>query len=76
METISVTYNYEKRFVIDGMEHYCFTEKKQLINSKTNKIIKMTLVGYSKGYWIGKKFYTLNKLRPLLKRPEKFNLPF
>jgi hypothetical protein len=76
IQRFSITCSYEKRWIIDGMEHYCFTETKELFNSKTGRKIKKTLVGYTQGYWIGKKFYTLNKLRPLLKRPVNFDIPF
>ncbi len=67
-----MNYKYE----ITGFEHYKFNTKNELINTHTSKIIKMTLINYTRGYWIGKKFYSLNKLRPLLKRPDKFNIPF
>jgi hypothetical protein len=66
----------KKKWIIEGMENYCFTEKKELFNSKTGRKIKQTIIGYTKGYWLKGKFYTLNKLRPLLKRPENIDVPF
>ena len=38
--------------------------------------IKKTVNGYSIGYWIGKKFYTLENLRKQLVKIEKLDCPF
>lgn len=69
-------YIVEVKWVIDGVDGYGFGSDKKLYNLKTSHEIKMTVKGYTKGYQIKNKFYTLNKLKPLLKRPECFNLPF
>jgi hypothetical protein len=76
MNTISITKVIEIRYLISGCEHYGFGNDKKLYNLKTGHEIKRTLNARSVGYWIGKKFYSLNKLKHLLKRPEKFNSPF
>jgi len=66
----------EVMWVINGVDGYGFGSDKKLYNLKTSHEIKMTIKGYTKGYQIKNKFYTLNKLRTLSKRPERFNLPF
>lgn len=42
---------------------YYFDRKK--LFSKSGRQIKMTVLNYTKGYWIGKKFLTINKLKGL-----------
>lgn len=48
---------------IEEFDGYYFN-KKQLFSKKGNKI-KLTLLNYTKGYWMGKKFVSLNKLKSL-----------
>jgi hypothetical protein len=73
---ISIVNNYELRWQIVGHESYYFTDKKTLVNAKSGREIKRTLIGYTQGYWVDRKFMTLNKLRPLLQRPVNFDVPF
>jgi hypothetical protein len=42
---------------------YYFENKK--LYSKFGREIKLTLLNYTKGYWLNKKFITLNKLKNL-----------
>lgn len=76
MRTLSITKVIEIRFEIKGVEGYGFGNDKQLYNLKTSNRIKQTINGRSIGYWIGKKFYSKNKLKPLLVRPKHFDCPF
>lgn len=76
MNTISISKVIEYRYVITGHEHYAFGVDKKLYNLKTGREIKKTINCRSVGFWIGKQFFSLNKLRPLLKRPEHYGLPF
>lgn len=71
-----VTNSIEIVWQIDGIDGYGFGKDKQLYNLKSGKRKKHTMVNYTKGWWIGKKFYTHNKLKPLLVRPQKNNCPF
>jgi hypothetical protein len=73
---ISVTKHIEIRYRIDGFEQYGFGQDKQLYNCQTGRRKRMVLNGSTKGYWIGRKFLSLHQLRPLLKRPENFEIPF
>lgn len=69
---------FEDSFIgeIPSMPHYKFTKFEKLINVKTMREIKKTVNGYSVGYWINKKFYTLENLRKQLVKIEKIDCPF
>ena len=56
--------------------HYKFTKCKKLFNTKTMREIKKTVNCYSVGYWISKKFYTLEDLRNCLVKIENGYCPF
>lgn len=76
MNRLSITKHIEIRWCIQGIDGYGFGHDKNLYNLKTGRIIKQTINNYSYGYWIGKKFFTLNKLKSLLIRPKHYNIPF
>ena len=76
MNSITITKTFELLWEISGMDGYCFASNKKLYNIKTGKEIRKTLNGGCVGYWIGKKFLSLNKIRPLLIRPKLFKIPF
>jgi hypothetical protein len=61
---------------IEGCPGYYFGEDKKLYNAKTGREIKRTINSRSIGYWIGRKFYTLNNLRGKLKKIETIETPF
>jgi len=63
-------------WLIDGLDNYGFGNDKKLYNLKRNTEVRQTLNGSTNGYWIGRKFYTLNKLKPLLIRPKYHEVPF
>ena len=48
---------------IKEKEGYYFEKKK--LYSKYGNEIRLTVKGYTKGYWINRKFVTLNKLKQL-----------
>lgn len=58
---------------IKEFDGYYFDKKK--LFSKGGREIKLTLLNYTKGYWIARKFITLNKLKSL-HYYTKINLPF
>lgn len=75
METITVT--YKVKWVIRGNEKYVFTSCGKLFNINNNREIKKTVKGLTPGYWIGRDFVALDKLRSLLQLiPKKENAPF
>ena len=55
---------------------YKFTSKGKLYNCQTMREIKKTVNGYSVGYWLSKKFYTIHTLRKCLAKIETENCPF
>ena len=67
--TKTITYNFI--WQLDSAENYKFTKCKKLFNTKTMREIKKTVNGYSVGFWISKKFYTLENLRKRLIKIEK-----
>ena len=58
---------------IKEFEGYYFHKKK--LYSKFGREIKMTILNYTKGYWMNKKFITLNKFKQLT-FVKKFYCPF
>jgi hypothetical protein len=69
MKTISVTYSLKWR--IKYAHHYQFTSCGKLFNIKTGKQVKRRLNGGSIGYWIDRKFVTLNNLRARIEKLPK-----
>lgn len=61
---------------LKGIEGYGFGKDKNLYNLKTGRRKKHTMVNYTKGWWIGKSFFTHEKIKSILIRPVKFNSPF
>lgn len=55
---------------------YKVSECKKVINTKTGNIIKETIVGYTRGFWIGKKFITKKRLNNFVEIIPKYRLPF
>ena len=56
--------------------NYFISDKNKVYNYKSVKCLQMQLKGYTKGYYLSGRFYSLNKLRPLLIKPKKEDCPF
>ena len=69
IETVENTYVLKWQLKFDN--NYKITECKKIINTKTKKIIKETKIGYTIGYWFGKKFVPKTKLNDYV---EKINI--
>lgn len=54
------------KWSVQGFPDLFFGEDKKLYRRSTLREIKLTLNGYTKGYYIDRKFYSLHKLRPLI----------
>ena len=76
MYTITTTKVIEIAYEIRGVYGYAFGKDKCLYNTRTNRKLKHTINGGRLGWWIGKKFYSHNVLKPLLVRPTKAHCPF
>ncbi len=71
-----VNYAIEIKWVIKGYDTYCFGVDKNLYNIKTGRRIKQSYNSRSIGYWLGKEFYSLNKLKPLIEVLKTDKAPF
>jgi hypothetical protein len=71
-----ITTTYLLEFELKTNDNYKFTKDNICINTKTNRLIKCVLNGSSKGYWINKKFYSLNTLRSELQKIKIEDCPF
>ncbi len=69
MKTISVTYSLKWR--IKYAHNYQFTSCGKLFNIKTGRQVKRCLNGGSIGYWIDRKFVTLDNLRASIEKLPK-----
>jgi hypothetical protein len=68
-----ISINYALKYTIKGMpEHYKVTECRKVFNCQTGRLLKKCYNAGSIGFWFGKKFVSIGKLR--LKKTE--NLPF
>lgn len=74
MITVSNTYNIDWR--LKFAPNYAITNDGIVINVQRNKVLKRTVVGYSIGYYIESKFYTLKYLRTQLVKQQKIKIPF
>jgi hypothetical protein len=53
---------YTFKWQLSFNHDYKITKCKKVINIRTENIIKETVVGYTIGYWIGKKFIAKKRL--------------
>lgn len=67
---------YPLKWQIIFNTYYKVSECKKVINTKTGNIIKETIVGYTRGFWIGKKFITKKRLNNFVEIIPKYKLPF
>lgn len=57
-------------------DNYEVDYKGIVTNVKTKKTLTKTVKGYTIGYYINKRFYSLKQLRPLLFEKTEINCPF
>lgn len=74
MNRISV--NYSLKWQLRENDKYVWSSCGKLFNLKSGREIKKTLNGGSKGYWIERKFITLENLRSKIERVKKSDCPF
>ena len=72
----SITYTIEIKWIIIGYDNYGFGNDKCLHNLKTNRRLRQTYNSGSIGYWFGKKFYTLSKLKTMIRKQSEEYCPF
>lgn len=71
---LSVTYKIKWR--LKDNPNYYWTECKKLVNVRRGREVKRTLHGLTPGYWIGRKFISLDTLKTQIELIPKNNLPF
>jgi hypothetical protein len=73
MNYISITYSLN--YTIKGQpEYYKVTECRKVFNCRTGRLLKKCYNNGSIGYWFGKQFIPIKKLR--LQKINPYNLPF
>ena len=73
MLTISTT--YDCKYQVKGMTEYKFAKKK-LFNTQRGKEIKKVLNGYTIGYNLRGKFYSMQRIKTMIEPVEKNICPF
>lgn len=56
------------KWLIEGQPDFFIAEDKKMYRLKTQREIKLTLNGYTKGYYLNRKFFSLHQLRPLVRK--------
>lgn len=56
------------KWLIEGQPDFFIAEDKKMYRLKTQREIKLTLNGYTKGYYLNRKFFSLHQLRPLIRK--------
>jgi hypothetical protein len=62
---------------VDGYPDYFFGEDKNLYRAKANgkaRQCKLTMIGYTKGYVLKSRFFSLSRLRGMIKKNSEANL--
>jgi len=73
-QSFTVVYSYV--WEVSFANHYKFTKCGKMINGRTGIELKQKLNGYTRGYNIKGKFYSLKSLRCNLIKIKKTNTPF
>ncbi len=60
--------NVKAKWLIEGQPDFFIAEDKKMYRLKTQREIKLTLNGYTKGYYLNRKFFSLHQLRPLIRK--------
>lgn len=68
--------NIVPKWQIINVPNYFIGNDNKVYNLKTGKKLQMQLKGYTKGYYLSGKFYSLKQLRPLLTKIKKEYSPF
>ena len=74
---LTITVEYKLKWRIKNHPQYCWSTCKKLFNVSRGNEIRKTLKGLTPGYWIGKEFVALGKMKSMVELiPEKELLPF
>ncbi len=67
-----IIYNLKWQLIFN--HNYKVTECKKVINIQTGNIIKETVIGYTCGFWIGRKFIAKKRLNDYCEKIETLSL--
>lgn len=70
------TSNIDLVWRLDFADNYQFDKKGNCYNVRSGRQLKQTVIGYTLGYCINGKFYSLTRLRQSLVKIEKQYCPF
>ena len=70
------TRNIHLVWQLNFADNYQFDKKGNCYNVRSGKQLKQTVIGYTVGYCIKGKFYSLTRLRQSLVKIEKQDCPF
>lgn len=68
--------NIVPKWQFNFTDNYIISDCNKVVNLKTRKILRMQLKGYTKGYYLHGKFYSLQNLRTKLIKIKRTNYPF
>lgn len=68
---LTITVIYKAKWQLKDNPKYVWTSCGKLFNINNNREIKKTVKGLTPGYWIGREFVALDKLRPMIELPPK-----
>lgn len=71
-----ITGEYNLVWQLSDADNYQFDKLGNCINIKTNRKLKMTVVGYTTGYCIKGKFRSLKQIKSKLVKIKKDECPF
>lgn len=67
---------YSLKWQIVFNNNYKISECKKVINSHTCRVIKETVVGYTVGFWIGKRFIAKKRINDYVEIIPEYELEF
>ena len=75
MTTLSITKHIELRWQIKGTP-YRITKDGRVFNIRTGREKKRTVNGSTIGYWMGRKFHSLNAINAMTEKIKHDKCPF
>lgn len=76
MKRVRISSSYSVEWCMKKYPNYAITKNGIVVNLPTGKILKRTLKGYTIGYYIQGRFYSLSKLRTMLEKIPADDCPF
>ncbi len=55
------------KWLVEGQPDFCFGEDKKMYKISTQRQIKIVLNGYTRGWYLNRKFFSQKQIKPLLR---------